>query len=115
MLGAADAIGGAQRCLEMSVAYAKTREQFGVIIGQFQALKHQLADMAVAVEPSRGLYWYAAHALDHVEEEAERTAAIAKAHPCAVSRVILEAALPWSPHTHQLFLDFSNCGGYFEG
>ena len=80
VLLAADAIGGAQRCLEMSVAYAKTREQFGVIIGQFQALKHQLADMAVAVEPSRGLYWYAAHALDHVEEEAERTAAIAKAH-----------------------------------
>lgn len=80
VLLAADAIGGAERCLEMSVAYAKTRQQFGVVIGQFQALKHQLANMALAVEPSRGLYWYAAHALDHMPEEAERTAAVAKAH-----------------------------------
>jgi alkylation response protein AidB-like acyl-CoA dehydrogenase len=46
----------------------------------FQALKHQLADMAVALEPARGLYWYAAHAFDDVPEDAERTAALAKAH-----------------------------------
>lgn len=80
VLLSADAIGGAQRCMEMSVAYAKTREQFGVIIGQFQALKHQLANMALAVEPSRGLYWFAAHALDHATDEAEHVAAVAKAH-----------------------------------
>ena len=80
VLLAADAFGGAQRCLEMSVEYAKTREQFGVIIGQFQALKHQLADMAIAVEPNRGMYWYAAHALDHEPEAAQRIAAVAKAH-----------------------------------
>jgi alkylation response protein AidB-like acyl-CoA dehydrogenase len=36
--------------------------------------------MAVEVEPSRGLYWYAAHAMDHVAEEAERSAALAKSH-----------------------------------
>jgi alkylation response protein AidB-like acyl-CoA dehydrogenase len=77
---AADAFGGASRLVEMSVEYAKTREQFGVTIGHFQALKHQLANMAVEVEPARGLYWYAAHALDHVPAEAERTAAVAKAH-----------------------------------
>lgn len=80
VLLAADALGGATRCVEMSVEYAKTREQFGVTIGHFQALKHQLADMAVEVEPARGLTWYAAHALDHVEDQAERSAAIAKAH-----------------------------------
>ena len=80
ILLSADALGGAQRCLEMSVEYAKTRRQFGVVIGQFQALKHQLANMALAVEPSRGLFWYAAHAFDHVPEDAVRTAAIAKAH-----------------------------------
>ncbi|MCP4036629.1 MAG: acyl-CoA/acyl-ACP dehydrogenase [bacterium] len=80
VLLAADAFGGAQRCLEMSVEYAKTREQFGVIIGHFQALKHQLANMAITVEPSRGLYWYAAHALDYEPEEAHRIAAVAKAH-----------------------------------
>lgn len=77
---AADAFGGSRRLLEMCVEYAKTREQFGVTIGSFQGLKHQLANMAVDVEPGRGLYWFAAYAQDHVPEEAERIAAIAKAH-----------------------------------
>jgi len=80
VLLAADAFGGAQRCLQASVAYAQTREQFGVTIGHFQAIKHQLADMALDVEPCRGLYWYAAHAFDHVPEDAARFASLAKAH-----------------------------------
>lgn len=77
---AADAFGGSHRLLDMCVEYAKTREQFGVTIGSFQGLKHQLANMAVDVEPNRGLYWFAAYAQDHAPEEAERMAAIAKAH-----------------------------------
>ena len=80
LLLAADAFGAAARLVEMSVEYAKTREQFGVTIGHFQALKHQLANMALEVEPARGLFWYAAHAQDHVPEERERYAALAKAH-----------------------------------
>jgi alkylation response protein AidB-like acyl-CoA dehydrogenase len=80
VLLAADAFGGSTRLLEMCVEYAKTREQFGVTIGHFQALKHQLANMALDVEPNRGLYWFAAYAQDHVTDEAERVAAIAKAH-----------------------------------
>jgi alkylation response protein AidB-like acyl-CoA dehydrogenase len=80
VLLSADAFGGAERLVEMSVEYSKTREQFGVKIAHFQALKHQLANMAVAVEPSRALYWYAAHAMDHVADESERSAALAKAH-----------------------------------
>lgn len=79
-LVAADAFGGAAKLVEMSVEYAKNREQFGVTIGHFQALKHQLANMAVEIEPTRALYWYAAHALDHVPEESARMAAIAKSH-----------------------------------
>ena len=77
---AADAFGGAAKLVEMSVEYAKSREQFGVTIGSFQALKHQLANMAVEIEPSRAMYWYAAHALDHLPDEAPRCAAIAKSH-----------------------------------
>jgi alkylation response protein AidB-like acyl-CoA dehydrogenase len=80
VLLAADAFGGASRCVEMAVEYANTREQFGVTIGHFQALKHQLANMALEVEPTRGLYWYAAHAFDHIAEESARSAALAKAH-----------------------------------
>ncbi len=80
VLLAADAFGGSERLLEMSVEYAMTREQFGVAIGHFQALKHQLANLALDVETNRGLYWFSAYAQDHVPDEAERIAAIAKAH-----------------------------------
>ena len=80
VLLAADAFGGASRLLELSVAYAGTREQFGVTIAHFQAVKHKLADMAVEVEPARSLFWYAAYAWDDLPEEAPRAAALAKAH-----------------------------------
>ena len=80
VLLAADAFGGASHLLEMCVEYAKTRQQFGVTIASFQGLKHQLANMAVEIEPARGLYWYAAHAFDHVPDESERSAALAKSH-----------------------------------
>jgi len=77
---AADALGGAWKLVEMSVEYAKTREQFGRKIAEFQAVKHQLADMAISVEPARALVWYAAHAFDHIREQSEHAAAMAKAH-----------------------------------
>ena len=80
ILLAADAFGGACRVVDMSVEYAKTREQFGVTIGHFQGLKHQLANMALETEPARALFWYAAHAYDDVPEDRERMAALAKAH-----------------------------------
>ena len=80
VLSAADALGGAQKITDMSVAYAKDREQFGQPIGQFQSLKHQLAQMALEIEPARALVWYAAYALDEELEDASRAAALAKAH-----------------------------------
>jgi alkylation response protein AidB-like acyl-CoA dehydrogenase len=81
VLLAADAFGAAHRLIRMTVDYAKTRQQFGQPIAQFQALKHQLANMAVEVDPTRGLWWYAAHAWDHEPaERAARAAALAKAH-----------------------------------
>jgi alkylation response protein AidB-like acyl-CoA dehydrogenase len=80
VLIAADAYGGARRCLDMTVQYARQREQFGQIIGAFQAVKHQLANMACELEPSLSLYWYAAHAFDRIREASERHAALAKAH-----------------------------------
>ncbi|MCE2390226.1 MAG: acyl-CoA/acyl-ACP dehydrogenase [Proteobacteria bacterium] len=76
----ADAFGGASRSLEMAVEFAQQREQFGVTIAHFQAVKHQLADLASEVEPARALFWYAAHAWDARPEQSERAAALAKAH-----------------------------------
>ena len=84
VLIAADALGGALHCTEISVAYAKEREQFGQPIGRFQGLKHQLAHMALDVEPARALVWYAAYAWDADLPDAPRAAAMAKAHLCDV-------------------------------
>jgi len=84
VLIAADSLGGAQKCTDMSVAYAKAREQFGQPIGQFQGLKHQLAHMALDVEPARAQVWYAAYAHDAGLPDAGRAAAMAKAHLCDV-------------------------------
>ena len=77
---AAESLGGAWRTIEMSVEYAKMREQFGRKIGSFQALKHVAAEMVADVEPLRSLVWYAAYAHDQrPAKEAARAAAMAKA------------------------------------
>lgn len=93
VLIAADALGGAQHCTDISVDYAKTREQFGQPIGKFQGLKHQLAHMAIDVEPARALVWYAAYAWDAQLEDASRSAAMAKAHLCEVFTRATRAAI----------------------
>lgn len=93
VLIAADALGGAQHCTDLSVEYAKTREQFGRPIGQFQGLKHQLAQMALEVEPSRALVWYSAYAWDAGLDDAPRVAALAKAHLCEVYTRTTRAAI----------------------
>lgn len=80
VLQASDALGGAQKTLDMTVAYAREREQFGQPIGKFQALKHQLAQIALEVEPARALVWYAAYAWDENLDDARKAAAIANAH-----------------------------------
>ena len=59
VLLAAESLGGARRCLDMSVDYAKNRQQFGRPIGSFQAIKHKCADMLVEVEAARSVVFYA--------------------------------------------------------
>lgn len=80
VLLAADAFGAAWQLLRMTIGYSSAREQFGTPLNQFQAVKHQIADAATALEPARGLLWYAAHAIDHLPERAPHAAAVAKAH-----------------------------------
>ena len=55
ILLAAEQVGAAGRCLDLTVSYAKQRVQFGRPIGSFQALKHRMADMYVAVESARAV------------------------------------------------------------
>jgi alkylation response protein AidB-like acyl-CoA dehydrogenase len=79
VLLAADAYGGATRCMEMTRDYVMIREQFGQTIAHFQGIKHQLADLATDLTPTCSLWWYAAHAIDHIEDRSAHTAALAKA------------------------------------
>lgn len=64
LMAAAEMLGLAEAMLDQAVDYAKLREQFGQPIGAFQAIKHKLADVAVAVEFARPVVWRAAQALD---------------------------------------------------
>jgi alkylation response protein AidB-like acyl-CoA dehydrogenase len=64
VLAAAECAGGGRWCLEVGTAYAIERRQFGRPIGQFQAIKHRLADMLVAVEQVTALAWDTAQAAD---------------------------------------------------
>jgi alkylation response protein AidB-like acyl-CoA dehydrogenase len=76
---AAEQVGGAQRCLDMSVEYAKERVQFGRPIGSFQAIKHKCADMMVEVESARSASYYAGWAAAEDSEDLPVAAALAKA------------------------------------
>ncbi|MBM4336948.1 MAG: acyl-CoA dehydrogenase [Deltaproteobacteria bacterium] len=87
-----DQIGGCTRALELALGYAMERKQFGRVIGSFQAVKHMLSEMAAALEPARSLAWYAAHAFDHEPADAQRLAALAKAHVSEVASEVLRKA-----------------------
>jgi alkylation response protein AidB-like acyl-CoA dehydrogenase len=77
---AAEQVGGAQRCLDMSVEYAKLRVQFGRPIGSFQAIKHKCADMLLEVESARSAAYYAAWAAADGSGELPLVASLAKAY-----------------------------------
>jgi alkylation response protein AidB-like acyl-CoA dehydrogenase len=61
----AEAVGGARWCLDTAAEHARTRQQFGRPIGQFQGVKHRLSDMLVAGEQAVAAVWDAASVLDH--------------------------------------------------
>ena len=77
---AADALGGTGRVLDMSVEYAKIREQFGRPIGSFQAIKHKCASMLVDLESSRSAVYYALWAASAGHPDAAVVAPLAKAY-----------------------------------
>ncbi len=68
VVAAAADCGSAAGCVEMALAYAKERKQFGRAIGTFQAIAHMLADMATEVEAARALTYRCASLIDHGED-----------------------------------------------
>ncbi|MEM6108730.1 acyl-CoA dehydrogenase family protein [Mycobacterium sp. 050272] len=107
-----DALGAASRLLEMTVVYAGQRQQFGVPIGSFQAVKHHCANMALAVEAGRSTLWAGALALDTTAPAAQRSraassaAAYAKAAAAEVAGTALQVhggiGFTWEHDLHLL-------------
>ncbi len=77
---AAEQLGGAQRAMDMAVAYAKTRHQFGRPIGSFQAIKHRCADLLLEVESLRSAVGYAAAAVAEGSAEVPVLASLVQAY-----------------------------------
>ena len=125
---AAEQVGTAQRALELTVAYTKTRVQFGRPIGSFQALQHRMAGLHVLVESARSLCYAAALAADDAEEDTGADsarlgmlAAAAKAH---CSQALTRAAgqmiqmhgaigITWEHDAHRYFKRAHGTGQLF--
>jgi alkylation response protein AidB-like acyl-CoA dehydrogenase len=86
---AAEQLGTAERCLEITVAYLKERRQFARPVGSFQALKHRAADLWVGVTQARAAARYAAACLAAGDPDAPVAVALAKA---ACSDIAVRAA-----------------------
>jgi len=84
---AAEQVGVAQRCLDMTVAYTKERRQFARPVGSFQALKHRMADVWVAISQARAASRYAAACLATGDPDVKVAVAMAKAY-CSDAAVL---------------------------
>jgi alkylation response protein AidB-like acyl-CoA dehydrogenase len=89
----AEMLGAAERVLEMTVAYAKDRVQFGRPIGGFQAVKHRCADMLVDVEGMRSATYYAGWAVGADDPEANAAASVAKVWSSDAARRVMASGL----------------------
>jgi alkylation response protein AidB-like acyl-CoA dehydrogenase len=83
----ADHVGIAQQCLEMATAWAKQREQFGRVIGSFQAVKHKLASVQLELEAAEAACLYALWTAQEAPGELPTVAPIA-AHTCAEAAML---------------------------
>ncbi|RLQ23672.1 acyl-CoA dehydrogenase [Seongchinamella sediminis] len=84
---AAQALGLAQRMIDISVQYTSERQQFGVAIGSFQAVKHHMANVAVRLEYAKAPVHRAAYSIAHGEEVASHAVSHAKLVACEAAKL----------------------------
>jgi alkylation response protein AidB-like acyl-CoA dehydrogenase len=89
----AEMLGAARRSLDMAVGYAKVREQFGQLIGTFQAIRHKCAEMLMEVENSHSAVYYAAWSLEAGAEDAAVAASICKSYVSDSARKVCGEAI----------------------
>jgi alkylation response protein AidB-like acyl-CoA dehydrogenase len=83
-------VGACRRVLELTLEHVRTREQFGVPIGSFQAVKHKAVDMHVAIERATALAYFAALTLAEQDPRRPLAAAMAKAAAGECTTVVFE-------------------------
>lgn len=83
-------VGACQRGLDMAIEYVKEREQFGVPVGSFQAVKHKVVDMHVAVERARALAYFAALTVATDDPRRSLAASMAKAAAGDAQRLVFQ-------------------------
>lgn len=105
ILLAAEQIGAAQRCLELTVEYAKDRVQFGRPIGSFQALKHRMADLYVTVSAAKAVVADACDAPSPANAATARLAATEALNVVAAEGIQLHGgiAITWEHDMHLYF------------
>lgn len=108
----AEMTGGMQRLLEITVAYAKTRKQFGRPIGQFQAVQHLCADMLLLTESSRSAAYYACYAVHEQLPETPEAVSIAKSYASEAYREVGNRAI--QVHGGMGFLWENDCHLYYR-
>ena len=116
VLLAAEQIGAAARCLELTVAYTKQRVQFGRPIGSFQALKHRMADLYVAVQSAKAVVGEAFSTLTPVSAARARLAASEAFCTVAGEAIQLHGgiAITWE-HDIQLYFKRAHSSAQFLG
>ena len=90
---AAEALGLAQRALDLGVEHAKTRTQFGKPIGTYQAVSHQLADTYTDVELARSLAYWAAWSVAENDEQVDLATAAAKSQSSEAAVLACEKSI----------------------
>lgn len=89
----ASVIGMAQAALEAAVGYASSRQAFGRPIKEFQAVSHQLAEMATRLEAARALVYLAAEAYDRGDKRVARQSAMAKLFATETAQQVIDVAI----------------------
>lgn len=90
---ASQLLGVAQHLLEVTVDYVEQREQFGVPVGSFQAVKHHLADSALQIAFAEPVVHHAAYATAHRSTTASRDVSMAKCFANRAAEVVARTAL----------------------
>jgi alkylation response protein AidB-like acyl-CoA dehydrogenase len=120
---ALETVGACDALFQMVLAYVKDRKQFGVPVGSFQAIKHKMSDLFIAVERARSLCYYAVAAID--EDTPTRASAVSMAKAASddcrrmVCREVLQTfggiGFTWEHDCHLFMKRAESSGALFGG